>query len=283
MNADRAVVLEESLQQTLTQLKARAWSDIEALSGPVDKPLPPLDAIFDKARQELQHASLLNMMLGSTKRIDIESSDPRKCEDAVAFRHIAQLFQSNTDRFLRTNPAYCYDFDALLPELQAVSRQDIGFVDDFLPHVIIKVSEYFFVKIVFSLDHKPTFVVVHAAHEVDRSPFDQSDYRVFRTLAVYFSRVLPDFVLKYRHRGLVEFVIWMGCYRDLFVTPCYKCEHLMERDLTGDLLPPIIRNVGTCYAFHIKCAPLEIELPDFGYVTLLSEDLMQEDGAPARG
>jgi hypothetical protein len=76
----------------------------------------------------------------------------------------------------------------------------------------------------------------------------------------------------------MEFTIWLSCYQNLFITPCYKCENLMERNLTGDLLPPIIRNVGTCYAFHIKCALLEIELPDLTHVTLMSEDEMQDDG-----
>ena len=51
---------------------------------------------------------------------------------------------------------------------------------------------------------------------------------------------------------------------------------------TGDLLPPIIRTVGTCYPYHIQCAPFEIELPDFGFVTLMSEDQMQEKSAHQR-
>jgi hypothetical protein len=277
MNADREIVLEEALQQSLTQLKARAWSDIEALSAPPDKPLPDVNTIFDKPAQDLQHANLLNSMLDSTKRFELEQSDPRKCEDATAFRQIVQFFECHVDRFLRTNPVYCYNFSELIPELELISRQKIVFVDEFLPYFTVPVSSHFFVKLVFSLDHQPTFVVVHGASEGERSPFEQSDFRVFRTLAVYFSRVLPDFLLKYRHRGIVDFVTWLQCYADLFTTPCYKCEKFMERDLTGDILPPIIRNVGSCYAFHIKCAPLEIELPDFGYVTLLSEEQMHEE------
>jgi hypothetical protein len=277
MNADREIVLEEALQQTLTQLKARAWSDIEALSASPDKPLPDLSTLFDKPAQDLQHASMLNSMLSSTKRVDTELSDARKCEDTTAYRQIAQFFEAHADRFLRANPVYRYEFGTLVPELEHILHQQIPFVDDFLPYFTIRVSAHFFVKIVFSLDHQPTFVVVHAASEAKRSPFEQSDYRVFRTLAVYFSRVLPDFMLKYKHRGIVDFVTWLQCYGDLFTTPCYKCERFMERDLTGDILPPIIRNVASCYAFHIKCAPLEIELPDFGYVTLLSEEQMHED------
>jgi hypothetical protein len=54
----------------------------------------------------------------------------------------------------------------------------------------------------------------------------------------------------------------------------------MERDLSGDLLPLIIRNVATCLPYHIRCAPFEIELRDFGYVTVMSETQMQEETNP---
>ena len=121
-----------------------------------------------------------------------------------------------------------------------------------------------------------SFVVVHGDKEADKSPFEQSDARVFRTLAVYFSRTLPDFILKYGQRGLIEFAIWLRSYENLWKAPCTKCEKLMAKDLTGDLLPPIIRTVNACYPFHVRCAPFEIELPDFGYVTLMSEEQMQE-------
>jgi hypothetical protein len=281
MNADREVVLEEALQQTLTQLKARTWSEIEALSASADKPFPDLNTLFDKAGQDLQHASLLNAMLSSTKRLDPDQLDPHRCEDATAFRQIAQFFESHAERFLRASPVYRYDFSALIPELERITRREIAFADDFVPYFTLRVCAHFVVKLVFSLDRQPAFVVVHAASEAARSPFEQSDFRIFRTLAVYFSRVLPDFLLKYRQRGIVDFVTWLQCYDNLFTTPCYKCEQFMERDLTGDILPPIIRNVASCYAFHIKCAPLEIELPDFGYVTLLSEDQMHEEAKVA--
>lgn len=275
MNADREVILEETIQNCLTQMKSHAWSDIEQLST------GSLHADFKKAQQDLNHAELLNNMLSSTRKLSQTNSTQKKCEDAVAFRHISSFFQSNTERFLRTNPRYTYDFNEIKNEIASIVGEDFEYYlnnEEFLPFICLKVSDYFVVKIIFSIDNQLAFVVVHSSSEIDRSPFEQSDFRVFRTLAVYFSRALPDFILKYHKRGLFEFIIWLKCYKNLFTTPCSnpKCERIIERDLTGDLLPPIIRTVTTCYAYHMKCAPFEIELPDFGYVTLMSEDQMQE-------
>lgn len=277
MNADREVILEETLQNCLTQFKNHAWTKIEQLAQGIMQP------DFTKAQQDLNHAELLNNMLSSTHELDQVVSTQKKCEDSAIFRHIATYFQSNTERFLRTNPHYTYDFDEIKEEIASiVGESNVLFNDkEFLPYICLKVSDYFVVKIIFSLDNQLAFVVVHSSSEIDRSPFEQSDFRVFRTLAVYFSRALPDFILKYHKRGLIEFIIWLKCYNNLFTTPCSnpKCERIIERDLTGDLLPPIIRTVTTCYAYHMKCAPFEIELPDFGYVTLMSEDQMQEKAA----
>ena len=283
MNADREVVLEETLQQCLTQVKNHAWSEIEKLSQITPGWKLENNPLFVKAQRDLEHVMLLNTMLSSTRKLEQTQSTQKKCEDAVAFRHIATFFQSNTERFLRTNPCYRYDFKRIIPEIRNIvgmgpdDEELVSFNDEeFLPYICLKVSGYFVVKIIFSLDNQLSFVVVHSAKEIKRSPFEQSDFRVFRTLAVYFSRVIPDFMLKYHERGLIEFIIWLKCYNNLFTTPCSKCEKIIERDLTGDLLPPIIRTVSTCYPFHMKCAPFEIELPDFGYVTLMSEDQMQE-------
>ncbi|OHS95790.1 hypothetical protein TRFO_38066 [Tritrichomonas foetus] len=278
MNADREVVLEETVQQCLTQIKNHTWSDIEQLSTGAPNVSPLEFAQFRKAQQDLKHAELLNSMLASTRELEETHSTQKKCEDAVAFRHISVFFQSNTERFLRTNPSYHYNFDDIIPEIKEIVGEDLVQFNqnDFLPYICLKVSDYFVVKIIFSLDNQLAFVVVHSASEIDRSPFEQSDFRVFRTLAVYYSRALPDFMLKYHERGIIEFIIWLKCYNNLFTTPCCKCEKIIERDLTGDLLPPIIRTVTTCYAYHMRCAPFEIELPDFGYVTLMSEDQMQE-------
>ena len=286
MNADREVVIQETLQQSLSQLKSHVWQDIESLTGSQTTPssFANIKAIFSKARQDLEHTALLNGMLATTKPLPPgdDSATPEKCENAVAFRHIASFFHKNTERLLRQNPVYRYDYNELQAELRAVAPGPIQFHLGFLTHFTLKVSDYFVVKLIFSVDHRPAFVLVHAASEVDRSPFEQSDFRVFRTLAVYFSRVLPDFMMKYKHRGIVEFVIWLSCYENLFTTPCAHCGKLIDKDLTGDLLPPIIRTVGTCYPYHIQCAPFEIELPDFGFVTLMSEDQMQEKSAHQR-
>ncbi|KAK8891291.1 Mediator of RNA polymerase II transcription subunit 27 [Tritrichomonas musculus] len=272
MNADREVVLEETLQECITQMKKDCWTEIEQLSTGA------LHSDFKKAQQDLNHAELLNNMLSTRHKLNPTTPNQKKCEDAVAFRHICSFFQSNTERFLRTNPCYTYDFDEINNEIaNIVGPSNMIFNnEDFLPYICLKVSDYFVVKIIFSIDNQLAFVVVHSSSEVNRSPFEQSDFRVFRTLAVYFSRALPDFILKYHKRGLIEFIIWLKCYNDLFTTSCTKCDQIIERDLTGDLLPPIIRTVNTCYAYHMKCAPFEIELPDFGYVTLMSEDQMQE-------
>jgi hypothetical protein len=216
-------------------------------------------------------------MLASTKPLEVEYSDPKKREDAVAFRHISQYFQRNAERLLRTNPIYDYDFSELIPALRTVTKQQISFVDGFLPYFSIQVSDFFIVRILFSLDRRPAFVLVQGTNEASKGPWEQSDFRVFRTLGVYFSRVLPDFMLKYQRRGMIEFVIWLQCYENLFTRPCCKCEQFIDRDLTGDLLPPLIRAVGSCYPYHIRCAPFEIGLPDFGYVTLVSDDQTPPD------
>ena len=274
MNADREVILEETLQLTLTQLKNHTWTDIEALSQ--NGSIPP-EQVFEKAGQDLQHVKLINSMLATaTKELSTERSVPHKCEDSVEFSRIAAYFQSNSERFLQESPTYVYDFETLVPELTRAIGKNVQFADGFLPVITIPVGDFFVVKIVFSIEHSPAFVVVHGASEAERSPFEQSDFRVFRTLAVYFSRTLPDFILKYRQRGLIEFTIWLRSYENLFTAPCAKCESIIARDLTGDLLPPIIRTVNSCYPYHVRCAPFEIELPDFGYVTLMSEEQMQE-------
>lgn len=279
MNADREVVLEDTLQQNITQMKNDAWADIEGLSTQTAAKLARRDKLFETAKQDLEYAAQLNAMLRTTRQFEVDHSDPKKCEDAVAFRSIAADFKANAERFLKTTPYYQYDFPPLVRDLNEITGQDIQFVDDFLPHITIEVSDIFVVKIIFSIEKRPSFIVVHGSSEINRSPFEQSDFRVFRTLAVYFSRALPDFMLKYKERGLIEFVIWLKCYENLYTTPCCKCEQIIERDLTGDLLPPIIRSASTCFQYHIKCAPFEIELPDFGYVTLMSEDQMQEKAA----
>jgi hypothetical protein len=281
MSADREVVLEESLQQSLTQLKTHTWTVVEALSqqSPAAQ-TQTVDQQFDAAALDLDHTLLLQSMLTSTADLtQPTNNDPKKAEDVVAFRHLSQFFQTNADRFLRRSPVYHCDFQELSEHLAKVRDLTAHFYDDFVPFCVLQVSDYFVVKLVFSLDRRPTFVTVHSAFEIDRSPFEQSDFRVFRTLAVYFSRVLPDFTLRYGAQGLLEFIIWLKCYNSLLTMPCAKCRQLMERDLTGDLLPPIVRNVATCLAYHIKCAPFEIELPDFGYVTLMSEAQLQEEAS----
>jgi hypothetical protein len=281
MNGDREFVLVESLEQSLTQLKTHTWTVVEALSqqSPTAQSLT-LDQKFEPAQSDLSHTFLLRSLLTSTAELPTPVKfDAKKAEDAVAFRHLSQFFQTNTDRFLREARVYRFDFAELSEQLSKVRDLTTQFSDDLLPICTLQISEYFIVKIVFSLDHQPTFVVVHGASEKDRSPFEQSDFRVFRTLTVYFSRVLPDFTMRYGKQGLVEFSIWLKCYNLLFTTPCAKCRLLMERDLTGDLLPPIVRNVATCLAYHIRCAPFEIEMPDFGYVTLMSESQLQEEAS----
>ena len=274
MNADREVLLEETLQQTLTQIKNHTWTDIETLAS--SGSLEP-EKVFEKAEQDLHHAKLINSMLSATtKELTAERPTPHKCEDSVEFRRLSNFFQSNADRFLRESRTYKYNFDELIPELSRAIGKDVSIEDGFLPVITLPVCDFFVVKIVFSIEHTPAFVVVHSASELDRSPFEQSDFRVYRTLAVYFSRTLPDFVMKYCERGLIEFAIWLKSYENLFTVPCSKCDKFIARDLTGDLLPPIIRTVNSCYPYHIRCAPFEIELPDFGYVTLMSEEQMQE-------
>jgi hypothetical protein len=217
-------------------------------------------------------------MLASTKPLNVEQSDPTKREDAMAFRQVAEYFQTSALRLLRKTVVYEYDFRELIGTLEEVSPLPIVFVDSLLPYFTVQVGDYFVVHVTFSLDRRPTFVVVQAASEKDKGVWEQSAYRVYRTLGIYFSRVLPDFMMKYHARGIIEFVIWLQCYEGLFTRPCCKCEQLIERDLTGDMLPPLIRAVGSCYPYHIKCAPFEIELPDFGYVTLVSDD--QAAGSP---
>ena len=278
MNVDREIVLEDTLQHSLTQMKNHTWAEIEALSNlKEDEPLSLTpESYFTQASQDLAHINLLNSMLEFTQNIDVETIDPKKCEDAAAFRNISSYFQTNANKFLRKNPVYQYDFDELLPEISQVFSHPCELMDDFLPVIIIPVSDYFVVKMIFSLDHKPVFIVVHSGTEKDLSPFEQSEFRIFRILTVYFSRALPDFMLNYKKRGIIEFIIWLRCYGDLYTTPCLKCKTIIDRDLTGDLLPPIVRTVQSCEPYHIKCAPFEIELPDFGYVTLISEDQMED-------
>ena len=288
MNADREVVIEETLQQSLNNFKSHVWQDIEALTGTQGRPASfdnLSTKLFPKARQDLEHTTLLTRMLLSANRtLPNCEEDPVKCENAVAFRHIAGFFHRNAERIIMKGTPYRYErLKDLVQTLQTVAHAKVDrFSDDFLPYISLKVSDFFVVKLIFSIDHRPAFVVVHGSSEADRSPFEQSDFRVFRTLAVYFSRALPDFLAKYKQRGLIEFVIWLMCYENLFTTPCASCGKLIEKDLTGDLLPPIIRTVDTCYPYHIKCAPFEIELPDFGFVTLMSEDQMQEKSAHGR-
>lgn len=273
MNADREVLLEETLQKTLTQLKNHIWSDIDALA--TTGTLPP-DQIFKQAAHDLDHIKLINSMLLTTKDINIEKNDIKKCEDSVEFRRISDFFQTNAERFLKESPVYKYNFNELIPELNSVLDESVSFTDGFLPFISIPVADIFTVKIIFSLENQPAFVVVHGATEYEKSQFEQSDFRVFRTLSVYFSRALPDFILKYKSKAIVEFAIWLKSYKNLFSAPCNKCEQFISRDLTGDLLPPIIRTITSCLPYHIRCAPFEIELPDFGYVTLMSEEQMQE-------
>ena len=273
MNADREVVIAEAMQQSLTQLKGHAWNEIESLStnGNINT-----DKLFEKALQDLEHVSILNSMLQSTKPIQNDKSDTKKCEDSVEYRRISTFFQNNSDRFLRRNPTYKFDLDDYLIKIQEITNNKCELKKEFINYLILPISNYFFVKIIFSLDDQLLFVVVHGISENEKSPFEQSEFRIFRTLAVYFSRVLPDFLLKYHSRGLIEFIIWLKSYENLYHSPCSKCELFIDRDLTGDLLPPIIRTVSNCTSYHIKCAPFEIELPDFGYVTLMSEEQMQE-------
>jgi len=278
MNADRELVIAEAMQQALTQLKGHTWNDVESVSSVPDF---PLETLFLKASQDLDHVTILNSMLTTAKPIKVEKSDPKKCEDSVEFRRISSFFQSNTDRFLRSITTHTHDIYSLVEELRLlnpfVELDDTGF----LPHISITISNIFTVKLIFSIEKQLSFVVVHSISEKNRSPFEQSDFRIFRTLAVYFSRVIPDFTLKYGKRGIVEFSIWLKSYDNLIQTSCSKCGGFIERDLTGDLLPPIIRTVSNCSAYHIRCAPFEIELPDFGYVTLMSEEQMQEKLAKA--
>lgn len=273
MNADREVLLEEALQKTLTQLKSHVWADIDALAS--SGSLAP-EQVFQSSQLDLEHIQLLNSMLTTVKDVTAEKCEPKKCEDAVEFRRISAFFQSNAERFLMESPVYTYNFKQLIPELNSVLGQIVSFTDGFLPFISIPVADIFTVKIIFSLENQPAFVVVHSSAEIEKSQFEQSDFRVFRTLGVYFSRVLPDFIMKYKSRGIIEFAIWLKSYKNLFSATCSKCEQFISRDLTGDLLPPIIRTVTTCQPYHIRCAPFEIELPDFGYVTLMSEDQMQE-------
>lgn len=274
MNADRESVLLESMRETLMELKDNVWKDIDSMSGAPSKTLE--QKVLSRAEQDLNHVEKLNNMLDTTKELSCSTADTKQCDDAVTFRKIASFFHNNTERFLRQNPVYTYDFDKLVEEIEKITGQQVEIEGDFLPYFSLKVADYF-VKFIFSVDYRPSFIVVHGNSEQNRSPFEQSDSRVFRTLAVYFSRVLPDFMLKYKHRGLIEFIIWLSCYHDLFTTPCAKCGKLIHRDLTGDLLPPIKRTVKTCRAYHIECAPFETEMPDFGYVTLMSEDQVQEN------
>lgn len=279
MNSEREILLEETLQQTLTSFKQNVWENIESIasSGKL-----PEKGLFKKCFKDLEHIKLINSMFKNLEVIKRENIETKKCEDAVEFKRISLFFQNNAERFLRESLTYSYDFNTLIPEFKSLLDEEIDFLKielgngNSLSYISIPVHGFFVVKIIFSIENQPAFVVVHGSDESSKSPFEQSSFRIYRTLTVYFSRTLPDFLMKYKHRGLIEFALWLKSYKGLFTEPCIKCEKLNERDLTGDILPPIIRTVSTCHPYHIKCAPFEIELPDFGYVTLMSEEQVQE-------
>ena len=281
MNADRETELLDTIQQDIKQLKEHAWNNIQQLGNTNQNlQIGPLSD-FSKAKQDLEHAKLINSMLVTREELPLEKSDSKSCEDANAFRLISQFFQNNAERFQRENPKYIYDFHNLIPSIQTiVGEQNLNFDEStFLPCISIIVANYFVVRFIFSIDHQLAFVVVHGISEINKGPFEQSDFRVFRSLAVYFSSALPDFILKYHERGIIEFIIWLQCYNDLFTTPCHECGTIIKHDLTGDLLPPIIKTISSCYGYHMACAPHEIEVPDYGYITVMSEDQMQEKNA----
>jgi hypothetical protein len=260
MNVAREMVLESSLQQTLTEFASLA-SEVQRAAALPGGPLP--HGALARAAHAVGHAGLLSAMLSSARPIVSDVPDPQRRADALAFCSIADFFAATAGRFRDADPVCRCDFAALVPELERVLGRAIAFADDFVPSLSVRVCPHFFVKIVFTFDREPAFVVAHAAAEAERSPFEQSAFRVFRTLSVYVARVLPDFTAKYGQRGVVDFVTWLQCYDGLFSTPCAKCGQFMKVDATGDILPPIVRSVASCGAFHIRCAPREIELPEF--------------------
>ncbi|KAH0787995.1 mediator of RNA polymerase II transcription subunit 27 [Histomonas meleagridis] len=277
------MVLEDTLQHTLMEMKSHTWAAIEELSSinPNGKFIPEEhQTIFQKAEYDFQHTKMLNSMLSSSKPVEVDSINHQKCEDAAAFRHIQSFFQTNTDRLLKATRIYTFDFNELIPQISNLVSQEIILYDEIFPHFSIRVSPFFVVWFIFSIDHQLLFLSVHGTSE-NKFPTEQSEFRVYRALTVYFSRALPDFMQKYHQSGLLEFIVWLMSYENFYSTRCQKCEKIFERDLTGDLLPPIVRTVAECHAYHIKCSPFEIELPDFGYVTLMSEDQMQDKIAHA--
>ena len=160
-------------------------------------------------------------------------------------------------------PFYQYNPKELAAEISQILSQQIELVEDLLPFFKIYVSDIFTVSFIFGIDRQIAFIVVHGSNEKNKTVFEQSEYRVFRTLSTYFSRALPYFMMGHHERGIFEFAKWLKSYETLFNTPCSKCGKYIEKDQGSEMLPPIIKSVKTNQFFHIKCSPQEIELPDF--------------------
>lgn len=280
MNAEREMILEDTMQQTLMQMKNNSWSVIEVLSSISTnenyKPEEHLD-IFKKPNRDYEHTKILNDMLAYSNSIELNNISIDKCENALAFQYISKYFQSNTDKILMRNKIILFDLSKLMSEISPlICNGTLMLVDDkIFKYIRFEVENCFYVKLMFGFNSQLTLVSAHASSERDKMPFEKSNFRIFNTLTMYFSRVLLDFLNKYNERGIYEFIIWLKSYRNLYSTQCTKCEKIVDRDITGDVLPPIIRTISNCHAYHIKCAPFEIELPDFGYITLVSDEQLR--------
>ena len=90
----------------------------------------------------------------------------------------------------------------------------------------VSFEDGFVVKIIFSIEHAPAFIVVYSVSELSCLPFEQNDFRVQDSCCLLFTHTF----------GLCkEAKQAPDSYENLFSVPCSKYDKFITRDLTCDL------------------------------------------------